>query len=58
MRDGNVDQTQALEVADKGIKINAIAPGEIATMMNIDILEDEKKKKDRRGKQNSHAQNR
>jgi glucose 1-dehydrogenase len=39
-------KTMALEVADKGIRINGIAPGAIATMMNIDILEDEKKKKE------------
>jgi len=39
-------KTMALEVADKGIRINAIAPGAIATMMNIDILEDEKKMKE------------
>ena len=39
-------KTMALEVANKGIRINAIAPGAIATMMNIDILKDEKKKKD------------
>ena len=36
-------RTMALEVADKGIRINGIAPGAIATMMNIDILQDEKK---------------
>ena len=36
-------KTMALEVADKGIRINGIAPGAIATMMNIDILQDEKK---------------
>lgn len=39
-------KTLALEVADKGIRINAIAPGAIATMMNIDILQDEKKKRE------------
>ena len=33
----------ALEVPDKGIQINGIAPGAIATMMNIDILQDNKK---------------
>jgi glucose 1-dehydrogenase len=38
-------KTLALEVADKGIRINAIAPGAIATMMNIDVLQDENKKK-------------
>ena len=36
-------KTMALEVADKGIRINAIAPGAIATMMNIDVLQDENK---------------
>jgi glucose 1-dehydrogenase len=43
-------KTMALEVANKGIRINAIAPGAIATMMNIDILQDEKKKKDEENK--------
>jgi glucose 1-dehydrogenase len=38
-------KTMALEVADKGIRINGIAPGAIATMMNLDILEDEEKRK-------------
>ena len=38
-------KTLALEVADKGIRINSIAPGAIATMMNVDILEDEEKEK-------------
>ena len=38
-------KTLALEVADKGIRINSIAPGAIATMMNLDILEDEDKRK-------------
>jgi len=38
-------KTLALEVADKGIRINSIAPGAIATMMNLDILEDEEKRK-------------
>ena len=36
-------KTMALEVADKGIRINGIAPGAIATMMNIDKLENKKK---------------
>jgi glucose 1-dehydrogenase len=39
-------KTMALEVADKGIRINGIAPGAIATMMNIDVLEDKKKMKE------------
>ena len=43
-------KTMALEVADKGIRINAIAPGAIATMMNIDILQDDKKKKQEENK--------
>ena len=43
-------KTLALEVANKGIRINAIAPGAIATMMNIDILQDEKKKKEEENK--------
>jgi glucose 1-dehydrogenase len=43
-------KTMALEVADKGIRINAIAPGAIATMMNIDILQDENKKKQEESK--------
>ena len=33
-------KTVALEVADKGIRINGIAPGAIATDMNKEILED------------------
>jgi glucose 1-dehydrogenase len=43
-------KTLALEVADKGIRINSIAPGAIATMMNLDILEDEEKRKDEENK--------
>ena len=38
-------KTLALEVADKGIRVNSIAPGAIATMMNLDILEDVEKRK-------------
>ncbi len=38
-------KTVALEVADKGIRVNGIAPGAIATDMNKEILEDEGKKK-------------
>ena len=33
------------EVAAKGIRVNGIAPGAIATDMNKDMLEDEEKKK-------------
>jgi glucose 1-dehydrogenase len=43
-------KTMALEVADRGIRINAIAPGAIATMMNIDVLQDEKKKREEENK--------
>jgi len=43
-------KTLALEVADKRIRINSIAPGAIATMMNVDILEDDKKRKDEENK--------
>jgi glucose 1-dehydrogenase len=34
-------KTVALELADKGIRVNGIAPGAIATDMNKDILGDE-----------------
>ena len=37
-------KTVALEVAEKGIRVNGIAPGAIATDMNKDMLEDEEKK--------------
>ena len=39
-------KTVALEVADKGIRVNGIAPGAITTDMNKEILEDEQKKKE------------
>jgi glucose 1-dehydrogenase len=39
-------KTVALEVAHKGIRVNGIAPGAIATDMNIEILEDEQKRKE------------
>src|SRR5215210_5890956 len=39
-------KTVAVELADKGIRVNGIAPGVIATDMNRDILEDEQKKKE------------
>ena len=34
-----------LELADKGICVNGIAPGAIATDMNKEVLEDKEKKK-------------
>jgi glucose 1-dehydrogenase len=39
-------KTVALEVADKGIRVNGIAPGAIATDMNKEIFEDEQKRKE------------
>jgi glucose 1-dehydrogenase len=36
----------AMEVSDKGIRVNGIAPGAIATDMNKDLLEDEQRKKE------------
>lgn len=36
----------AMEVSDKGIRVNGIAPGAIATDMNKDLLEDEQEKKE------------
>ena len=38
-------KTVALELADKGIRVNSIAPGAIATGMNKELLEDQEKKK-------------
>jgi glucose 1-dehydrogenase len=43
---GMLTKTVAVELADKGIRVNGIAPGAIATDMNRDILEDEQKKKE------------
>jgi glucose 1-dehydrogenase len=40
----------ALEVANKGIQINEIAPGAIATVMNVDLLEDKKKMEEKENK--------
>jgi glucose 1-dehydrogenase len=37
----------AMEVADKGIRVNGIAPGAIATDMNKDLLEDDQKRKEK-----------
>ncbi len=43
-------KTIALELADKGIRVNGIAPGAIATDMNKEVLEnkEEKVKKEQR----------
>jgi glucose 1-dehydrogenase len=45
-----ITKTVALELADKGIRVNTIAPGVIATDMNKDLLEDMQKKKERKKK--------
>src|ERR671929_84504 len=37
-------KTIALELAEKGIRINGIAPGAIATDMNKEVLENQEKK--------------
>jgi glucose 1-dehydrogenase len=37
-------KTVALELADKGIRVNGIAPGAIATDMNKEVLENQKEK--------------
>jgi glucose 1-dehydrogenase len=43
-------KTMALEVANKGIRINEIAPGAIANVMNVDLLEDMKKMEEKENK--------
>ena len=37
-------KTVALELADKGIRVNGIAPGSIATDMNKELLENQQEK--------------
>jgi glucose 1-dehydrogenase len=37
-------KTVALELEDKGIRVNGIAPGAIATDMNQEVLENQEKK--------------
>jgi glucose 1-dehydrogenase len=37
-------KTIALELAEKGIRVNGIAPGAIATDMNKELLENQKEK--------------
>jgi glucose 1-dehydrogenase len=43
-------KTVALELADKGIRVNGIAPGAIATDMNKEVLEDQQKKEEKEQK--------
>jgi glucose 1-dehydrogenase len=40
-------KTVALELTDKGIRVNDIAPGAIATDMNKELLEKKRRKKKR-----------
>jgi glucose 1-dehydrogenase len=37
-------KTVALELADNGIRVNGIAPGDIATDMNKEVLENQEEK--------------
>jgi glucose 1-dehydrogenase len=39
-----LSKTVALELAEKGIRVNGIAPGAIATDMNKEVLENQKEK--------------
>jgi glucose 1-dehydrogenase len=40
-------KTVALELADKGIRVNGIAPGSIATDMNKELLENKEEKEEK-----------
>jgi glucose 1-dehydrogenase len=42
-----LSKTIALELADKGIRVNGIAPGAIATDMNKELLENQEKKQEK-----------
>ena len=42
-------KTVALELADKGIRVNGIAPGSIATDMNKELLENKEEKEKKEG---------
>jgi glucose 1-dehydrogenase len=48
-------RTAALEVADKGIRVNGIAPGTINTDVNKDVLENKEKKYQEEQKLLMHA---
>ena len=48
-------KTVALGVAGKGIRVNGIAPGVIATNMNIEIIEYEQKWKDEEMRISMHS---
>ena len=43
-------KTAALELADKGIRVNGVAPGAIETDMQKDVMEDEQKRKQKENK--------
>jgi glucose 1-dehydrogenase len=43
-------KTVALELADKGIRVNSIAPGAIATDMNRELLENKEEKEKKNDK--------
>jgi NAD(P)-dependent dehydrogenase (short-subunit alcohol dehydrogenase family) len=43
-------RTVALDVAERGIRVNGIAPGTIDTDVNKDVLDDEYKKKNKKSR--------
>merc|ERR1711907_317986 len=43
---GHMTSTLALEYAERGIRVNAVAPGAIATPMNMAWIDDEKKREE------------
>jgi glucose 1-dehydrogenase len=49
-REEMLTKTVALELADKGIRVNGIAPGSIATDMNKELLENKEEKEKKNDK--------